>query len=232
MNIASVFVLLKFAHVFRSPVELRSTVQAEARTHLAAMTRNGIRIRRMRIVLAYLCCFASVFTAPVLAQVNYNSGNRMLRPANYREWTWLSSGYGTAYVPETAGREDPNPLFHNVFVNPSAYRAFLQTGKWPDKTVFVLELRASVEKGSINPRGSFQGDVQHLEVHVKDERRFPNKWAFFSFSPTASAANMIPVKQECYACHEQHGALDTTFAQFYPIIRETAKQMGTLKPDR
>jgi hypothetical protein len=168
----------------------------------------------------------------MLAQVNYNAGNRMLRPVNYREWIWLSSGYGTAYVPETSGREDPNPLFHNVFVNSAAYRAFLQTGKWPDKTVFVLELRASVEKGSINQRGRFQGEVQHLEVHVKDERRFPNKWAFFSFSPTASAANMIPVTQDCYACHEQHGALDTTFAQFYPTVREVAKRKGTLKPDR
>jgi hypothetical protein len=186
----------------------------------------------MRIVLAYLLCFASVCIAPVLAQVNYNSGNRLLRPGNYREWIWLSSGYGTAYVPETSGREDPNPLFHNVFVNPASYRAFLQTGTWPDRTTFVLELRASVEKGSINERGRFQGDVQDLEVHVKDERRFPNKWAFFSFSPTATAATMIPATQNCYSCHEQHGALDTTFAQFYPTIREVAKRKGTLKGDR
>ena len=107
----------------------------------------------------------------------------MLRPANYRDWIWLSTGYATAYTPETSGREDPNPLFHNVFVNPAAYRAFSQTGKWPDKTTFVLELRASVEKGSINERGRFQGEVQALEVHVKDEHRFPNKWAFFGFQP-------------------------------------------------
>ena len=186
----------------------------------------------MRIALAHLICFASVCVAPMLAQVNYNSGNRMLRPGNYREWIWLSSGYATAYVPETSGREDPNPLFHNVFVNPAAYRAFQQTGKWPDKTAFVLELRASVEKGSINERGRFQGDVQALEVHVKDERRFPNKWAFFSFSPKASAANAIPVTENCYSCHEQHGALDTTFAQFYPTIREVAQRKGTLKADR
>lgn len=187
----------------------------------------------MRIVLA---CF--LFAALVPGQVNYNSGNRMLRPANYRGWIFLSSGYGTAYVPETSGREDPDPLFHNVFVNPEAYRAFLKTGKWPDKTTFVLELRESLgknsrgAKASINEQGRFQGDLRDIEVHVKDEHRFANKWAFYSFSPAATAATVVPETQDCYSCHEQHGALDTTFAQFYPIIRDVAKSKGTLQPDR
>jgi hypothetical protein len=29
--------------------------------------------------------------------------------------------------------------FDNVFVTPVAYKAFLQTGSWPDKTMFALE---------------------------------------------------------------------------------------------
>ena len=181
----------------------------------------------MKFVLLCLIC-----VAPALAQANYNSKAQMLRPDNYREWIWLSSGFGTAYTPAAAGQENSNPLFHNVFVNPAAYRSFLETGKWPDKTMFVLELRASLEKGSINLRGSFQGDIQAIEVHVKDESRFPDKWAFFGFSPTAIVADRIPVTRDCYSCHQQHGALDTTFAQFYPTIREVAKQKGTLLPGR
>ncbi len=178
----------------------------------------------MKFVLAFLVC-----VAPVLAQANYNSRNQMPRPDKYREWIWLSSGFGTAYTPAP---DNSNPLFHNVFVNPEAYHSFLQTGKWPDKTVFVLELRSSVDKGSINLRGSFQGDVQAIEVHVKDEHRFADKWAFFGFSPMSAAADLIPATRDCYSCHQQHGALDTTFAQFYPTVRDVAKQKGTLLADR
>ena len=28
----------------------------------------------------------------------------------------------------------------------------------------------------------------------------------------------------CYSCHEQHGAVDTTFVQFYPTLIDAAKQ--------
>jgi len=58
-------------------------------------------------------------------------------------------------------------MFDNVFVNPEAWRAFHSTGKWPDKTTFVLDLRLAEAKGSINQRGSFQAEAMGMEVHVK-----------------------------------------------------------------
>ena len=48
-------------------------------------------------------------------------------------------------------------MFDNVFVNPDAYRSFLQTGTWPDKTMLVLEVRGAQSKGSINKAGNYQG---------------------------------------------------------------------------
>jgi hypothetical protein len=33
---------------------------------------------------------------------------------------------------------------------------------------------------------------------------------------------------DCYSCHEQHGAVDTTFVQFYPTLLPIATQKGTL----
>ena len=48
-------------------------------------------------------------------------------------------------------------MFDNVFVNPEAYKAFLNTGTWPDKTVMVLEGRGAQSRGSINKAGNFQG---------------------------------------------------------------------------
>jgi hypothetical protein len=161
----------------------------------------------------------------------YSSSGQLLRPDGYRQWVWLSSGFGMAYGPAAAGTENQDPPFDNVFVTPSAYRSFLTTGKWPDRTVFVLEIRSSVQKASIDQHGHSQGDIVHMEVHVKDEKRFPRKWAFYSFaSPDAKEGTPFPVTADCFTCHEKAGALDTTFAQFYPTVRDIAKQKGTLKP--
>ena len=164
-------------------------------------------------------------TPPAGEQIRYD-GNRMLRPANYREWVWLSSGLGMSY---TAGPPSQNPDFDNVFVNPSAYRSFLEKGTWPDGTVLVLETRASLTKSSINRSGRVQGDLTGMEVHVKDEHRFPGKWAFFAFRRSASTGTLIPSSAACYSCHQQHGAVDTTFVQFYPTLLDVARQKGTLQ---
>ncbi|PWU07373.1 MAG: cytochrome P460 [Terriglobia bacterium] len=150
-----------------------------------------------------------------------------MRPQNYREWIYLSSGLGMTYGPLERPGE---PNFDNVFVNPSAYKAFLQSGRWPDKTVFVLEVRASQSKGSINRGGHFQGDVIGIETHVKDEKRFPRKWAFFGFRQGSDTSEPPAAEtSNCYTCHEPNGAVDTTFVQFYPTLIPVAKEKSTMK---
>ncbi|HUK87976.1 MAG TPA: cytochrome P460 family protein [Terriglobales bacterium] len=158
----------------------------------------------------------------------YTADGRMVFPARYREWVFLSSGIDMTYGPG-AGMADHH-MFDNVFVNPEAYQAFLKTGTWPDKTVFVLEVRGAESKGSINSAGHYQGsEVMGMEVHVKDEARFPGKWAFFGFRD-ATTGGLFPPDAACYSCHRDHGAVDTTFVQFYPTLLEVAKQKGTLTP--
>ena len=118
--------------------------------------------------------------------------------------------------------------FDNVFVNPEAYKAFSETGTWPDETMLVLEVRTAEGKGSINQKGNFQGtEVTGLEVHVKDQVRFRGHWAFFAFD-NGKTATMIPTTAACYSCHAAHGAVDTTFVQFYPTLLTIAKRKGTL----
>jgi Cytochrome P460 len=168
-------------------------------------------------------------TGPPSDAPQFTTGNRLLRPANYREWVWLSSGLGMSYTPRVSQTADENPQFDNVFVTRAAYRSFLQKGTWPDKTIFVLETRASVSKGSINQSGHFQTAFTGMEAEVKDESRFPGKWAFFDFSGSVESAPPIPTTAACYSCHAQHGAVDNTFVQFYPTLLEVAKQKGTLK---
>jgi hypothetical protein len=120
--------------------------------------------------------------------------------------------------------------FDNVFVTPQAYKAFLATGTWPDKTIFMMEVRTSASKGSINKGGHFQEGLVGLEAHIKDESRFPSKWEFFAFSPTARTGKPLGTKSSCQTCHATNGAVDNTFVQFYPTLLPVAKAKGTLKP--
>jgi hypothetical protein len=153
------------------------------------------------------------------------SGEELKLPENYRQWVYLTTGFDMSYNPK-AGAADHH-MFDNVFVNPESYKAFLETGTWPDKTMLVLEVRGAKDKGSINQRGNFQStEVMGLEVHVKDEARFPGKWAFFSLDD-GKTAKMIPTNMECYTCHAQHAAVDTTFVQFYPTLLPVAQGKGT-----
>ncbi len=158
----------------------------------------------------------------------YTRDGRLQLPADYREWIFLSSGIDMSYNPRLMAMD--HSMFDNVFVNPEAYKAFLATGTWPDKTILVLEARRAEDKGSINHAGHFQsGDVMGIEVHVKDEARFAGKWAFFGFDDQ-QPARMIPLQADCYSCHQQHAAVDTTFVQFYPTLLGIAKQKNTLAP--
>jgi len=164
---------------------------------------------------------------PSRTGAQYTSDGQMKLPAHYREWVYLTTGFDMSYS-ETA-METGHHMFDNVFVNPDAYQSFMETGKWPDGTILVLEDRRAAGKDSINKRGNYQaGGVMGVEVHVKDSTRFPAGWAFFAFG-NGTIARMIPVSRDCYSCHAEHGAVDTTFVQFYPTLLPVAQNKRTVR---
>jgi Cytochrome P460 len=196
---------------------------------LRAIFMRGKVQRAVVLVLAIIAMSGLVaqqtgHSAPTVNQPQYADGNRLVRPQNYREWIYLSSGLGMAYSPNPR----TPPAFTNVFVAPSAYRAFVATGRWPDKTIFVLEERGASSKGSINKGGHFQSDLQGIAAAVKDESRFPEEWAYFSFGLDQQSAPANP-KEACWQCHNEHGAMDNTFVQFYPTLKPIAMRFGTYK---
>ena len=152
----------------------------------------------------------------------------MQLPQDYRQWVYLTSGFDMSYNPQLAAMD--HSMFDNVFVNPEAYKKFLETGTWPDKTVMVLEARMAEGKGSINQKGNYQGEVMAREVHVKDEARFPDKWAYFNFQGEAKDVGAItPAKNDCWKCHDQNAAVEHSFVQFYPALLNLAKEKKTIK---
>jgi hypothetical protein len=171
-------------------------------------------------------------SAPVLVKAElpnppaYTQDGRLLFPAHYREWVYLSTGVDMSYNPKAIATG--HTVFDNVFVNPGAYTRFLQAGTWPDKTVLVLEARMGMDRGSINQQGHYQGtQVVGVEVHVKDEARFSGKWAFFDFDDEVSGS-LFPKDAACYSCHADHAAVETTFVQIYPTLLPIARQKKTL----
>jgi hypothetical protein len=178
------------------------------------------------MVLVFSAAFG-LYATPPASGPEYTSDAQMKFPENYREWVYLSTGFDMSYSAAAQMAMPDHHMFDNVFVNPEAYKVFVETGTWPDKTMLMLEVRGAVGKGSINQRGNFQGtDVMGLEVHVKDEARFPGKWAFFGFDD-GKTAKMVPTSASCYTCHAEHAAVDTTFVQFYPTLSPIAKSKGT-----
>jgi len=162
------------------------------------------------------------------ASLQFTADGKLVRPEGYRRWVYASSGYGMSYSQKA---DDSMVMFTNVFVNPSSYDYYLAHGNWPDKTTFVLELYGSTSQGSINKHGSYQSDFMGLDVEVKDEKRFADKWAYFGFDAAEKTASATaPSENDCWKCHDQNAAVEHSFVQFYPELLKVAREKGTLKP--
>jgi hypothetical protein len=198
-------------------------------------------MKRLTRALAVLLVSAAAFSFSLAAQQaadgpRYTNGTSLIRPTNYREWPFVGSSLGLAYTQLSEAAQSAPP-FANVFVNPSSYRSFMQTGKWPDGTMLVLEVRRSTSDGALIKGGRYQTpDILVLEAQVKDAR-FPDGWAFFSWGPgralkdvadPAPATAAVKGEGTCVECHTKHAAVERTFVQYYPTLLEVARQKGTL----
>ena len=165
-----------------------------------------------------------------LAAPQYPGSDKMAVPGDYRDWVFLTSSLDLNY--STASEPSTMHMLDNVFVNRDAYKAFLKTGTWPDQTVMVKENRMAESVGTLSKSGRFQTGVMNLEIHVKDKARFADRfsggWAFFVSSDGKADGRLMPQSANCYSCHQDHGAVDTTFVQFYPTLFGIAKDRATL----
>jgi hypothetical protein len=159
---------------------------------------------------------------------HYTADNKLIMPANYRDWNYLSSGLGMTY---SKSGPDNNPMFTNVYAAPEAYHAFLKTGQWPDGTMLVMEMFTSGTEGSINKGGHYQlSTMGGIEAHVKDSSRPGDLWKFYGFDEDGKPADARGNGNACTQCHTKNGGVEDTFVQFYPTLRPVAREKGTLRP--
>jgi len=148
----------------------------------------------------------------------YDSSGALLRPKNFEHWTFVGANIGMSY--DTNNPKGPGE-FHNIYTQPEAFDAYKATGKFPDKTMFLLVVYQPAQKVSINKAGYFEGEFTGLAASVKDPSRFKDGWAYFSFGEGGSlseTATALPSAM-CFACHNQHADDDHVFVQFHSVLR-------------
>lgn len=153
----------------------------------------------------------------------YTSNGKLVLPANYRDWVFLTSGFGMNY----SNGGGHHPMFTNVYVAPEALQGFKATGKWPDKSMFIVEIYSPASEGSINKSGYYQDEFKGLDVEVKDSSR-PNEWSYYNFDPGEKQAEAMG--GGCNKCHSEHAAVEHTFVQFYPTLLGFAREKNLIKP--
>ena len=152
---------------------------------------------------------------------------QLILPEGYHEWVFL----GSPLTPHALnGESAPFPEYHNVYVQPQAFRAYRETGEFPEGTIMFKELQLTTERAfpdgsslEVSGRGYFPAARNGVDISVKDKTRFAdsNGWGFFNFGhhapPYSQAAQEQPV-DACAGCHIAN-AEDMVFKKFYrPIL--------------
>jgi hypothetical protein len=145
------------------------------------------------------------------------------QPKEWEAWVMVGSSTGLSYAtPGAAPVAGAAPgMFHNVYLQPWAYREFIKTGVFPEGTMFVLSFYEASRKSAPAKAGFYEGDrAPGIEVHLKQAGIDKTGWAFFAFGDATSNGTKLPGTASCYSCHATEAAHDNVFTQFYPPIRE------------
>ncbi len=161
----------------------------------------------------------------------WNDKGELLQPTEFRAlWVYL----GSPFTPNALNNGKAGfPEYHNVYVQPSAFKAYRETGKWPEGTMMLKELQlvdqakgdeADGSRYEVSGRGYFPGAVNGMDVAVKDSSRFgeTKNWGYFNFGhhapPYAKSAAAAPAAS-CAQCHIDNAGPDMVFEKFYkPIL--------------
>jgi hypothetical protein len=176
-------------------------------------------------------CFALAASGPSARsqsadEPRYAPGGELLLPNGFDTWVFVGSNLGLSYTPRAPRQQQ----FHNVSINKAAYDYFSANGRFPERTVLVMQVfeAADKEPRSVLASGVFNGRRVGLEVAVKNSSRPDGKttpWAYYNFtdpsdrSKVLASATAFP-DEVCANCHQRHASIDNVWVQFYPALRD------------
>jgi hypothetical protein len=143
----------------------------------------------------------------------------------------MGLGYSQPSGADAAGAS--GGMFHNVYIEPSAYEHYVRTGKFREGTMMAMTLYVPGQKVHPSKQGFFEGEFMALEVSLKDRARYPGSWAYFNFGMGAPASRAFALpRQACQSCHVKNAADDNVFVQFYPTLRAMSTKFDRDKAAR
>jgi hypothetical protein len=130
-------------------------------------------------------------------------------PDGYRDWRHVSTGLIGPDSPAHA----VNGGFHHIYANPLALRGYRE-GRFPDGAVLVYDLFETVDRGG---GATGQGARRHVDVMVKDSRRFAatDGWGYAEFAAgerTPRPGIAASQAATCHACHQRAAARGYVFS--------------------
>ena len=185
---------------------------------------------------------AAIFIIPLLALAagekpasfsTYVDGSGSISPPKYFRNTWahLGTWVATSKAPvpgAESAQTTPGAGLHDVYAQPESVKAYQKTGRWPDGTVIVKEVRAISWDDLPTGHVMYAGDRAECFVMVKDTKgRFKDNpnwgdgwgWALFrSADPKKNVSTGY--KTDCMGCHEVAKDTDRVFVNGYPTLRK------------
>lgn len=130
-------------------------------------------------------------------------------PDGYRDWRHVSTGLVGPHAPAYA----VNGGFHHIYANPLALQGY-RDGRFADGAVLVYDLIEAVDRGG---GVTGQGARRHVDVMVKDSRRFAGTdgWGYAEFAAgetTPRPGIAASQKTTCHACHQRAAARGFVFS--------------------
>jgi hypothetical protein len=172
------------------------------------------------VLLAAALLTTSAVAQPALDVARYTDSGALLYPDNLAEWIVMGASLGSEYGDAPFDPANPGSI-GMVQMEPAAYRYFLENREYADGTMFLLSFFAAEAQSSPQLPGFVQGAMTLQEIHVIDKARFAEGRAFFVYpTPQQVSSAKLPDGSECVTCHNEHGAFDGTFTQFYPTLRD------------
>src|ERR1700742_3385831 len=106
----------------------------------------------------------------------YTASGDLILPKNFHEWVYV----GSPLTPNALNGGTANfPEFHNVYIEPGAYKIYQETHEFPEGTILFKELQLTLpgdsSDGSLTEpsgRGYFPGKYNGADATVKDSKRF------------------------------------------------------------
>ena len=104
-----------------------------------------------------------------MATPTYTADGDLILPEAYRTWIFVGASLGLSYSEGAAEREGPG-TFTNVYIQPEAYRYFMQTGEFPEGTMLPMDIYRPGSRESINQAGYFEKDFLGMESRRQGQR--------------------------------------------------------------